>query len=269
MASIASSNGRRAMRITRPPTNEPLARILGWVSLALAIPQVLMPGRFARAIGARDDAEFRGWTLLVGSRELAAAAGILALGQPRPRGWLWGRVAGDGMDLALLMAALASKREHTLRLIGATGFVVMTGVADITAAMRMSTEPERTAEPGPIHAHSAITVRGEQESIARRWADFADGRTREAAVHFVPAPGNRGTEVHADLDYTPPGGPLGALAQALMGHATEQELSDELRRFKQIVETGIVARSEGTPEGPHTSRMLRQRPAQPLAEAAS
>ena len=39
---------------------------------------------------------------------------------------------------------------------------------------------------------------------------------------------------------------------------------DQLRHFKQQVETGEVPRSEGTPEGESVGRKFKQRPAQPL-----
>lgn len=265
-----SRDGRHAQRVTRPPTYDPLVPALGWASLALGIPQAFAPGRFVRAIGARDDAESRLWSVAVGVREFAAAAGILVLGRPRPVGWLWARVAGDGMDLALLVSALLSenKRQHPGRLLAATGSVLAIGAIDIFAATRLDNEPERRAEPGPIHVHSTITLHGRPEALARRWADFADGPAREAAVRFVPAPGERGTEVHAEVDLQPGHGPS-ALSAAMRGQQTEAQLSDELRRFKQLVETGMVVRSEGTPEGPHAARFAKQRPAQPLAEVGS
>jgi hypothetical protein len=45
------------------------------------------------------------------------------------------------------------------------------------------------------------------------------------------------------------------------------KVKDDLRRFKQQVETGEVARSEGAPEGERAERKLKQRPAQPLEES--
>jgi len=41
---------------------------------------------------------------------------------------------------------------------------------------------------------------------------------------------------------------------------------DELRRFKQRVETGVIVCSDGSPEGELAERKLNQRPAQPLPE---
>jgi hypothetical protein len=43
-------------------------------------------------------------------------------------------------------------------------------------------------------------------------------------------------------------------------------VKDDLRRFKQLLETGVIARSDGVPEGELAERKLGQRPAQPLSE---
>jgi uncharacterized membrane protein len=83
-------------------------------------------------------------------------------------------------------------------------------------------------------------------------------------VRFVPAPGDRGTEVRLDMRYQPPGGALGAIVAKLLGEEPHLQAKDDLRRFKQVVETGVVMRSEGSPEGALARRMLKQRPAQPL-----
>jgi len=44
-------------------------------------------------------------------------------------------------------------------------------------------------------------------------------------------------------------------------------VKDGLRRFKQRVETGELARSDGSPEGEQAARKLKQRPAQPLDDS--
>jgi uncharacterized membrane protein len=82
-------------------------------------------------------------------------------------------------------------------------------------------------------------------------------------VRFVDAPGGRGTEIHLEMRYSAPGGPLGSAIARLFGEDPGQQVRDDLRRFKQVVETGEVIRSEGTPEGTNARRLLRQRPAQP------
>ena len=72
----------------------------------------------------------------------------------------------------------------------------------------------------------------------------SDVRSR-GAVHFDRAPGARGTEVRVKLEYTPPGGSLGRAVAWLFGEEPAQQVRDDLRRFKQIIETGEVVLSDG------------------------
>jgi uncharacterized membrane protein len=96
------------------------------------------------------------------------------------------------------------------------------------------------------------------------WRSIGGDVDNAGTVRFTDAPGNRGTEIHLDLRYDPPGGKLGTAVAKLLGEEPRQQVADDLRRFKQVTETGMVVRSEGSPEGAKTSRLLRQRPAQPL-----
>jgi uncharacterized membrane protein len=84
------------------------------------------------------------------------------------------------------------------------------------------------------------------------------------SVTFSPAPGDRGTEVRVELAYDPPGGTLGKVVAKLLGEEPQQQVSDDLRRLKQVLETGQVVLSEGSPEGTRFLRLLSQRPAQPV-----
>ncbi len=83
-------------------------------------------------------------------------------------------------------------------------------------------------------------------------------------VEFCPAPGGRGTEIRVWLTYHPPAGKLGAVVAKFFGEAPDQQLRDDLRRFKQVLELGEVVRSEGSPEGTNARRQMAQRPAQPV-----
>lgn len=85
-------------------------------------------------------------------------------------------------------------------------------------------------------------------------------------VHFAPAPGNRGTEVGVVLHYDVPGGRIGRIAAKLLGEEPEQQVRDDLRRFKQVMETGDVVRSNGLPHGTDARHQLAQRPAQPTKD---
>jgi uncharacterized membrane protein len=73
--------------------------------------------------------------------------------------------------------------------------------------------------------------------------------TNAGSVFFKKAPGDRGTEVKVILNYDPPGGSIGAAFAKLFGEEPSQQVSDDLRRFKQLMETGEIASVEGQPRG--------------------
>jgi uncharacterized membrane protein len=80
-------------------------------------------------------------------------------------------------------------------------------------------------------------------------------------VRFEQATGGRGTVVHVQLNYNPPGGAVGALVAKLLGEDPDGQMQVDLRRFKQVMEVGEVVVSDGTLLGEGYSE---QRPAQPL-----
>jgi hypothetical protein len=115
---------------------------------------------------------------------------------------------------------------------------------------------------------AAITVFRAREEVERLWRDPAYGPAQfDASVRFADAPGNRGTEIHIVLDDDVRGGKVGESVKKLLGSDPLSTAKDQLRRFKQLVETGVIARSDGTPDGEAAARKLKQRPAQPLQEA--
>jgi uncharacterized membrane protein len=86
-------------------------------------------------------------------------------------------------------------------------------------------------------------------------------------VHFAPAPDGRGTEVRVVLHYDVPGGRVGRAVAKLFGEEPEQQVRDDLRRFKQVLETGEVVRSEGLPQGSDARHQLLQGGARPRKRA--
>ncbi|MGB7925056.1 MAG: SRPBCC family protein [Pyrinomonadaceae bacterium] len=77
----------------------------------------------------------------------------------------------------------------------------------------------------------------ENELIAWRSLEGADVASA-GSVHFTAAPGGRATEVKVVLKYDPPGGVVGATIARLFGEEPSQQIEDDLRRFKQVMETG-------------------------------
>jgi uncharacterized membrane protein len=118
---------------------------------------------------------------------------------------------------------------------------------------------------------AAVTVHRSREEIERLWQspDYRPEyiQDSDATVTFKDAPGDRGTEIHVDLEGSGSGGKVGGVVKKVTGSEPLAKVKDDLRRFKQHVETGIIPRSEGSPEGELAERKLKQRPAQPLDDA--
>jgi uncharacterized membrane protein len=70
--------------------------------------------------------------------------------------------------------------------------------------------------------------------------------TNEGSVRFERAPGGRGTLVRVNLRYAPPAGAVGSAVATLLGREPGQEVQEDLRRFKQVIETGDVVHSDAS-----------------------
>jgi len=109
---------------------------------------------------------------------------------------------------------------------------------------------------------ATITILRGREELERLWREHDP--LAGAPATFQDAPGDRGTEIHADYDES---GGVGGLVKKVSGSDPRAKAMDALRRFKALVETGEIPRSDATPEGELAERKLDQRPAQPLAES--
>lgn len=93
-----------------------------------------------------------------------------------------------------------------------------------------------------------ITDDSENESISWRSIQDADV-DNSGSIHFKPASRDSGTEVKVITEYNPPGGAIGDAIAKLFGESPEQQLGDDLRRFKMLMETGEIATTEGQSKG--------------------
>lgn len=72
------------------------------------------------------------------------------------------------------------------------------------------------------------------------WRSLPGGDVDTAgSVHFTPAGG--GTEVRVSLKFDPPGGKVGAAVARLFGENPDQQVRDDLAKFKQVFESGRPA----------------------------
>lgn len=302
------------------PGAERRARGLGWFSIGLGLAQIGAPRGVARLIGVEDDEEARNTMFAVGLREITSGIGILS--RPRPTGWVWSRVGGDVMDLALLGKAMSFEQNDQTRLAAATAAVLGVTVLDFITGQQLSrsgngssrTNGERVAgreqvAGSGVHVEQAITINRPRSEVYGFWHNFEnlprfmahlesvtvldEGRSRWKArapagttveweaetvedrpneriswrslpdatvpnsgtVQFKDAPGDRGTEVLVELRYQPPGGKIGALIAKLFGEEPEQQVKGDLKRFKQVMETGEIVHSDASiHRGPHPAQ---------------
>jgi uncharacterized membrane protein len=92
----------------------------------------------------------------------------------------------------------------------------------------------------------AVTIEDRANELIS-WRSTADADVYNAGtVRFQPAPGGRGTEVRVELEYKPPLGKLGAKVATLFREEPGQQVEDDLRHFKQVMETGEILFSDAT-----------------------
>jgi uncharacterized membrane protein len=103
-----------------------------------------------------------------------------------------------------------------------------------------------------------ITADEPNRRIAWRSTENSDVYN-SGSITFEPAPGDRGTIVKVEMQYEPPAGTLGVALAKLFGEEPDQQVSEDLRRFKQVIETGEVVVSDATIEGIAYSEQLPAR----------
>jgi uncharacterized membrane protein len=93
-----------------------------------------------------------------------------------------------------------------------------------------------------VEAPAGATVEWDAEIIGEREGEFISWQSLEGAevqnagsVWFEPA-SNGGARVRVSLQYQPPAGALGAAVASMFGEAPEQQIGEDLQRFKELIE---------------------------------
>lgn len=108
----------------------------------------------------------------------------------------------------------------------------------------------RTGGPIPLRLQWEAEIVAERENELLSWRSVPGSDIDIAgAVLFEPAPGDRGTEVHAVLTYIPPGGALGLSIASAFRAVTAQQVKNDLWRFKSVMEAGEVPTVDGQSSG--------------------
>jgi len=92
------------------------------------------------------------------------------------------------------------------------------------------------------------------------WRSLPDSQVDNAGtVLFADAPGDRGTVIRVTLAFSPPGGGVGRLFGKALSPITKQQVHEDLRRFKSLLEAGEIPTTHGQPAG-HRSALNLHNP---------
>jgi uncharacterized membrane protein len=277
-----------------------MTQALGLFSIGLGVAELAAPRAVAKLVGIRSN---NALLRTMGVREITSGIGILM--QDRPTAWMWSRVGGDVIDLALLGRALRSRDTRRGRAAVATAAVAGVTLLDLLSSRKVAQQagpedravrftktitiersPEdlygfwrhlpnlprimkhvqevrviddkrshwvvRTPDGSTVEWDAEITEDEPNRRLA--WRSLPGGQVDNAgSVRFEPAPGGRGTVVTTEIEYRPPAGAVGATLTRLFGALPERLAGEDLRRFKQLMETGEIATVEGQPAGRSSS----------------
>lgn len=232
---IQGSHNRRGDQLTSA---------LGWVSIGLGATKLVAPGSFARAIGARDSNTST--IRAVGALELGGGLAILAAHRRSARGSA--AHSGTGSVRVEHVETVNRPVDEVYR--SWKNFEAFPSfMQHLESVEVMGGGRSRWTARGP----AGSTVEWEAQTVEDREGELIAWRSLEGSqvqnsgtVRFRPAPGARGTEVRVTIEYSPPAGRLGRGIAWLFGEEPEQQIREDLRRFKQLMETGEISVSDGT-----------------------
>ena len=182
-------NERQDRQTNNRDTASRLATGLGWFSIGLGLGELLAPGALARLIGVKDEPRTRGLLRGYGIREIGAGVGILS--QPATPEWVWGRVAGDLLDLASLGSAFGSSRSSG-KLTGATAAVLGVTALDIYCAWQlMNSESGGAPQSRSVELSRSVIVDRPADELYRFWRDFNNLKTFMTGIESVQVNDNR------------------------------------------------------------------------------
>ena len=163
-----------------------LARGLGWFSIGLGLAELLAPRMLTGQMGMEGKESL---LRLYGAREMAAGIGILASDNPGP--WLWGRVAGDALDLATLATGLNDQNRRKGNVAIAVAAVAGVTALDCISAQALAGGTGGEGPPVRDYSDRRGMPRPPDEMRGAARKDFTaprDMRTPEALRPFTSQP---------------------------------------------------------------------------------
>lgn len=113
--------------------------------------------------------------------------------------------------------------------------------------------------PGDLKVEWDAEIVEDRRNELISWRSLPGSQVEHSgSVHFAYAPGGKGTEVRLKMRYVPPGGAAGFAITKFLNKMTEQQVAEDLRRFKELLEAGVVPTTEGQAHGGPKSETPKQ-----------
>src|SRR5688572_744230 len=163
-------------------TTDALARGLGVFSIALGLVEVVAARSLTRTLGMEGNETL---VRLYGLREIAKGVGILASSDPTP--WVWGRVAGDALDIATLVTGLHEDNPKRGNVGIALAAVAGVTALDVYCGQALSRESPTPLPPIRDYSHRSGFTRAPHamRGAARDFEVPRDFRTPEALQPYT------------------------------------------------------------------------------------
>lgn len=145
--------------------SERRAKMLGWLGIGLGLAEIAVRRGLAEAIGLKPNRRAQKTLVRLGAREIVTGVGILVTRRPAP--FLWARVLGDIVDIALLTRSEPLKKRDAKRVTAATAAVAGITLLDVWTALELSQRRHRG-----LSISAAVTVNRSPEEVYRFWRDF-------------------------------------------------------------------------------------------------
>ena len=154
----------------RTEGTDALIRGLGWFSIALGAAEMFAPEAVGKLVGFRavkDPAVIR----MFGLREMAAGVGILTGSRPGP--WMWARIGGDLLDLAMLGAmgqGDIDRGRFTASVLAVAGVTAL----DLYAARQSQplSQTDGVTPPGQIEVRKTVTIARPPAEVYEFWRNL-------------------------------------------------------------------------------------------------
>lgn len=192
----------------------------------------------------------RAWAATGALTVVAVAAGAAWVASRNPR---WSHDGRRRVDMPALAAGRGARVERTVTILRSPDELYarwhdLARLPELMAHLESVTPLDEKRSrwvargPGGTRVMWEAEITADEPGRLIAWRSVAGSDIENAgSVRFTPAPGGRGTEVKVLLSYELPAGRLGEAAVTLLGESGDHGVREDLRRFKQRMETGEVA----------------------------